>query len=142
METTVTKEDVYFKYIIDKDKHIEFDENSALALLFLNEVIFPNDHWWRDDFFEEQKKLFSINMNCNDVFAWGCADAEELLFSELQDLYDHWDKDPYWGPAVWCCKKRKELPQKPAYDSIMARGVWNLGEMNLKPNLYDSSRTN
>ena len=59
-----------------------------------------------------------------------------MLNSELRELYDHWEKDPSWGPAVWCCKKRNEMPQKPVYDMIQAAGIWDLESMYLKPNQY------
>jgi hypothetical protein len=82
-----------------------FDECKALAMLLNNEIVFINNHWWRNDWPEDAKKTFSINCNCNDIFAWACADAEEVEYDELQDLYDHVSKDPALGAAIWCIKK-------------------------------------
>ena len=63
-----------------------FDENDALAHLLSTKQIFISDFSWRrakenkdtpeDIWPEDACKCFSINANCNDVFAWGCADAE------------------------------------------------------------------
>lgn len=112
----------------------KFEEQPAIALMLINEVIFLNDHWWEKDWPEKAKQIPSLNVNCNDVFYWGCADAEEMMYDEIQDVYDHYIKDPGWGTAVWCIKKRNLMPQKPVYDMIQKEGIWNLDEMNLEPN--------
>jgi hypothetical protein len=65
---------------------------------------------------------------------WGAADAEEVLYSELEDLYEHYHKDPVWGTAIWCIKKRGFMPQKHVEMIIREAGVWNLDEMNLTEN--------
>ena len=83
---------------------------------------------------ETAVNTFSINVNCNDVFAWASADAEEMFYEDLEDVYTHWEKDPSWGPAVWCIKKRNLMPQRPVYEAIMKAGIWNLDEMNLRSN--------
>lgn len=128
-----------------------FEENEALAHLLAEDKVFINSHWWmkEEELGEDEKhkawpeeacKTFSINVNCNDVFAWGCADAEEMMESDLEEVYEHHHKDPNWGTAVWCIKKRGELPQRPVYDAIMKAGVWNLDEMGLQENRYDAWR--
>lgn len=126
-----------------------FDDNEALAHLLAKGQVFINNHWWmkENELNEDEKhkawpeeacRTFSINVNCNDVFAWGCADAEEMMEDELEDVYQHYHKDPSWGAAVWCIKKRGELPQKPVYNAIMKAGIWNLDEMGLRENSYDA----
>ena len=142
-DTVINDEDVKWEMHWDQNKHpnqpeieIMFEPAQALARLLAEQVIFLNDHWWCDDWPADAKKMTSLNVNCNDVFAWACAEGEEMLYSELRDLYDHWEKDPSWGPAVWCCKKRNEMPQKPVYDMIQAAGIWDLESMHLKPNRY------
>lgn len=119
-------------------KEIVFAEDMALALLIASDVFVLNNHWWKADpkytdevWSEEASKTFSISVLCNDVFCWACADAEEMFFEDLESVYDHWEKDPLWGPAVWCIKKRKLMPQKPVYEAIMNAGIWNLDEMGL-----------
>ena len=118
------------------DKQLMFEEEPAIAMLLLNQVIFVNSHWWKKDegWPEDACKVISMNVNCNDVFYWACADGEEMEYHDIKDVYDHWIKDPSWGTAVWCIKKRNMMPQKPVYDRIQADGIWNLDEMGLQPN--------
>lgn len=133
------------KYKID-NKEVQYDIQAVLVVLLLEEVIFLNDHWWmsttRDSRFfkeplenpwpEEACNTVSLNVNCSDVFAWGCSDAEECTYRELKDVFDHWEKDPVWGGAIWCIKKRNQMPQKPVYKRIMEAGIWNLDEIVTK----------
>ncbi len=102
--------------IVEGNEDIEY----KLAHLLINDVIFCNNGW----FFESwQVDHVSLHVNCNDVFAWGCADSEDIKYSEIPELYDMWLKDPLWGSTVWCIKKRKIMPQKPVESS---KG-WDLG---------------
>ena len=110
----------------------EFSNEAALTVLLLERQIFLNSNWYMDDWPEDAQKMTSLNVNCNDVFAWGCADAEDVEFKELKDLFEHYIKDPGWGTAVWCIKRRGYLPQKPVYEAIQKNGIWNLDEMGLK----------
>lgn len=141
-EYTPEEPTILVKYKIDGGD-VDFDSTAALAVLLIEEVIFLNNHWWMsatrsDKFFkekldnpwpEEACKTFSLNVNCNDVFAWGCSDAEECFYDDLEDVFNHWEKDRVWGPAIWCIKKRNQMPQKPVYESIMKAGIWNLDEI-------------
>ena len=118
-----------------KDEDLEEEKIPFyLAILLIKEIIFLNAYWWKKEWTEEQKRITAIFANVNDVFYWACADAEEVLYDEIEDLFEHWEKDNIHGPVVWACKKRNMLPQKPVYDSIMKGGIWNLDEMNLGRN--------
>lgn len=147
------KENLLVKYKFTDEENYEFEIEAALSVLLVEEVIFLNNHYWHsidrdkgpvyntkpeNPWPEEACKTVSLNVNCNDVFAWGCADAEECYYNDLEDVFDHWKKDPIWGSSIWCIKKRNEMPQKPVYDDIMKSGIWNLDEMGLEPNRYDS----
>lgn len=130
-------------------KEMIFESTMALAHLLLNEVVFLNSNWWmhfetdikdskwalkpRSDarWTKEESRMISVNVNCNDVFAWGCADSETLPYDQIKTLYQMWKKDPEWGPAVWCMIQRKFMPQKPVEDAIRKAGIWNLDEMGL-----------
>lgn len=108
------------------DDEIEY----KLSHLLMNHVIFCNNGWW----WEEKgiswpKDYITHHVNCNDVFAWGCADAEDITHEEIHGLYTMWLKDPSWGPAIWCIKKRKCKPQEPVEKEIRRLGVWNLDEI-------------
>lgn len=70
---------------------------AMMVPLLIKEVIFFNTPWTRTDLSKEDKKyLHKILVNCNDVFIWGCADAEEISMNEIPELYDMWLKDPSW----------------------------------------------
>jgi len=140
-------------YSVEELKNkLYWSEELSLSLLLKEEKVFLNSHWW----FSTKKQneyhkpianpwpevacdTFSINVNCNDVFAWGCADAEECFYSDLETLYAHHVVDKDNGCIVWCIKKRGLLPQKPVYDQIQAKGIWNLDSLDLEENGYDKA---
>lgn len=120
------------------DVEIKIDKNMALTTLLYAGVVFTNDHMWEDDWPKDAKRTISINVNTNDVLIWGCADASEMEYREIADVYDHWEKDPVWGTAVWYCKKENMMPQKPVAEKIRKAGIWNIDSMGLQPNPTDS----
>ena len=105
-------------------EHME--EEDYLKVLLTEEIVFINNGWWRKDWPEDS---ITVHVNCNDIFAWGCADAEDITYGELKDLYEMYKKDPSWGAAAWCIKKRKQMPQKPVQDLIDKAGIWNLKDL-------------
>jgi hypothetical protein len=64
-----------------------FDDERALGVMLIDGVIFLNAYWWEDTWPEKARKSISLNVNCNDVFAWACADGEHLPYSEIENLY-------------------------------------------------------
>lgn len=100
-----------------------------LAHLILNDVIFCNNGWWNKNW---PKDAISLHVNCNDIFMWGSADAEDITYSEINELYNMWKKDENWGPAVWCIKKRKQRPQEPVFKLIKNEGIWDLDSMEFQ----------
>ncbi len=121
----------------DEPWSFEFEEEKALANLLLHEAVFTNNHWWKKEWPEDAQKTFSFNVNCNDVFAWGCSDAEEMYTTDVELVYLMWAKDPDWGTAVWCMQKRKQKPQQPVWDRIKKAGIWNLKGLALGPDVTD-----
>ena len=113
---------------------VDYDPEKILAILLLEDQVFLNSHHYMAKWPEDAKQSISVNANCSDVFAWACADAEPVMYSELTDLFEHHLKDRVDGVSVWCIKKRNMMPQKPYYDAIMASGKWDLDTMGLKPN--------
>lgn len=146
IQRTIADDDVEWSYqqtmengqrITPREK-VVFDKEAALALLLINKVVFLNDHWWEDEWPDRAKKVTSLNVNCNDVFAWGCADAEEMPHSELEAVYRMWRKDPAWGTAIWCMIQRNQMPQKPVEDIIRKAGIWELDKLGLGKNTQDA----
>jgi len=110
-------------YTIDVNSEY-FGEEQALAYLLLEDVVFLNNGWWN----EEQgkpwgKDAVSIHVNCNDIFAWGCADAEDATHGDLVELAKIHAADPEWGLVMWCIKKRKMMPQSPVLAQMTAAGI-------------------
>ena len=114
---------------------VVFDGEDALAHLLGEGQVILNDHWWKENIWpEECTRLFAVAAVCNDVFAYASADAQEVQFNELQDLYEHYHRDPLWGVSVWCMKKRNMMPLNRVADRIRCLGVWDLDSMNLNEN--------
>lgn len=116
-----------------------FNEEDALVVLLACSVVFLNNHWWKKDegWPEDACKVPSLNVNTNDVLVWGCADAAEMQFDDIEEVYTHWEKDPSWGTAVWYCKKMNMMPQEPVADSIRKMGIWDIDNMGLQKNPTD-----
>jgi hypothetical protein len=114
-------------YEIDTDDLTEPEEQ--LAFLINECVIFCNNGWWDEKW---PKDAISLHVNCNDIFAWGCADSEDIRCGELKDLTDLYLKDEAWGAAVWCIKKRRQMPQAPVAKDMREAG-YNLEELIATP---------
>ena len=69
------------------------------------------------------KTPLSIWVNCNDLFAWACADAEPLPLSELPAVYAEWKATG--DLTTWACKRRGLRPQAPIEKRMRERGEWN-----------------
>lgn len=137
MDWSDLNEDGTRKYPNKPEKELEFESGFALAHLIINEVVIINEYWWKKEWPNDAKQATALGVNCNDIFAWGCSDAEEMFYDDIKDVYDHWKKDPVWGTAVWCMKKRNQLPQQPVYNLIKKDGIWDLDSMGLEKNHYD-----
>jgi len=143
IEWVITEESIEWKMDWSEEDQLKhgrpadelvFEKDKALAHLLLNDVVFVNNHWWKKDLPEKFKESISVNVNCSDVFAWACADAEELPKKEIETLYRMWRKDPVWGPSVWCMIQRKKMPQPPVEMVIRELGIWDLDTLKLAPN--------
>jgi len=126
------------KYPDKPATELVFEEGPALAHLLLNEVVFLNSPWWLKDVPEPVKDATNVFVDCSDVFAWACADAETLPYSEIENVYRLWRADPQWGAAKWCAIQRKQQPQKPVIDRMKKAGVWDTIMENLGPNTQDA----
>jgi len=142
--TTIADDDVYWlmtwgeRYPDKPPTELMFEEGKALARLLAEEVLFLNSHWWEKDWPERAQKITSLNVNCNDIFAWACADAEEIEHSEIQGLYDLWRADRTWGAAKWCAIKRRQQPQPPVIAAMKNAGAWDACMEALVANTQDA----
>ena len=130
--TTISDGDVYLvidwtKYTVPEKPAQEtiFDKEKALARMLAEDVIFLNNHWWEDDWPESARKSTSLNVICNDIFAWGYSDAETISYDDIQDVYDAWIANREWGPAKWCAAKRNLKPQAPVIEAMKKAGIWD-----------------
>lgn len=121
----------------EKGDEVVFNDEKALAMLLVNEVAFLNSPWWKKDWPEEAKAMTTAFVNCNDIFAWGCSDGEDLPFDQIKPLYKMWQKDEEWGAAVWCMVQRNQMPQGPVAKRIKDAGIWDLEKLGLGKNTQD-----
>ena len=112
-------------------KDDQFDQSEAIAYLLANghAYILPNDTNW------------TLTLNVNDVFAWGCADSEQIGHDELEDLTKRVIESPLWGVSLHAIIKRRQLPQDPIVKYMAQTGI-DLDDLvkkhDLRPNVYDN----
>lgn len=127
----IKEEDIFYGGIVDEEKALACLLNAGLC--FLNHAKGPDGD-----------KTTCIYVACNDVFAWGCADAEPILNndwrepSEIIDLYRIWKKNDRWASTQWVCLKRGEQPQAPVKKMMIEQSAWNEELEKLTPNRYDA----
>jgi len=124
-------------YVVNDKEYC--DEELALSILLKEGILFCNERRYaeynKDTLLGSTIVLYVI---CNDIFAWGCADAEDLPLTEVPYLYKLWEGDNKWGSVKWCCSRRKEKPQFPIIEAIKKDNSWNEIMENLPENRYDA----
>lgn len=127
------------EYYFDIDGKKVPNEESMLARLLDDDVLFCNSRKYlcADDktVRDETIVLFIL---ANDVFVWGCADAEDITTEELPQLFDLHVANPKCGSIQWCCIKRNEKPQEPIVEYLKENGGWNETLESLPENRYDT----
>jgi len=124
--------EVYIEY----DGDVVFYEGRALGVLLIEEQVIVNGFVRHADIGKEEIRLFVL---CNDIFAWGLADAEPFTFGDIQSVYDAYAADPSWGTVRWCCIRRNEKPQRPVERAMRMEGRWDDVLEALPENGYDAS---
>ena len=88
------------------------------------------DLWWRTD---GEYAPVTILVNCNDLFFWGCADAEAITtenIGEFEQAYEDAAKacehGEYYAQILFCCRVRKMRPQTPYYKLILPESLHGL----------------
>lgn len=69
-------------------------------------------------------KPAEIWINCNDLFAWGSADAEPLPYSEIESAYRAYKSGKH-GLDKWACQRRGVRPEGAAIEAMKADGAWD-----------------
>ena len=64
-------------------------------------------------------------INCNDIFCWGCVDAEDVTPETLPILEQAFKDAKYSGDLLYCARQRKMRPQGAAY-KVIAKKDWHL----------------
>ena len=105
-----------------------FDADVALAVLLRDRVVFSSE--------SGNVRLYVM---CNDIFAWACADAEPLMYEDVQSLYDMHAASRNWGAVRWICIKRNEQPQFPVKRDMKKARAWDATMEALPPNRYDAA---
>lgn len=111
----MTDNDRLISYTDDKGD-VHYCEEGIVAELLDKCVLFCGS--------TDDEKSVAIYVNTNDVFAWGCATAENIKYSEIVDLYKCYLINPTWGSAIWAAKKRGMGPQWCIMQSMMRDGAW------------------
>jgi hypothetical protein len=134
-----TYEELFFRYKEDEETPVEECPEHALILakLLADELMFVGNID-TGPFFKScsnpPDSTVCAWLNCNDLFAWGCADMEPVLMNELPDLYKAHMEDDKWGSVKWCCKHRNLKPQKPIRERMKEAGVWDEEMESLEDN--------
>ncbi len=110
-----------------------------LAKLLLDEVVFANsrDYYYKGEMDGHTVVLF---VNCNDVFAWACADSEDIAYDDITALFEAHMKDKRFGSDKWCCQRRQQKPQAPLEKMMREAGSWDDKMEQLPANKYDLGR--
>lgn len=67
--------------------------------------------WWNEE--------LQFYVNCNDVFGWACADAEDISTDEDIALLDRsLTESKTHGALLYCARRRKERPQGALYKHL------------------------
>ena len=118
------------------------DENRALAKLLNEDILFCNTRQFLDLNGKPCEYTTVLFVLCNDLFVWGCADAEPFTSGtgtkdeDLFKLYKLYEENKIYGPMKWCCLKRGEQPQDPIKMEMIKAGYWDAELEALRPNIY------
>ncbi|HEY6020205.1 MAG TPA: hypothetical protein VIY48_09975 [Candidatus Paceibacterota bacterium] len=80
---------------------------------------------WDEDEQVHHDKDDVLCLNVNDMFCWGCADAEQVRETEIAEVYAAWKADPGWGLVKWAARKRNLQPQRPVIELMKKHGSWD-----------------
>ena len=85
-------------------------------------------------FIRQDEGEVSLFINTSDIFAWACADCEEVELDELDSVVSEITNDPKWGVVKWVCRRENLQPQSAIKREMKGEGAWCEWMDNLKPN--------
>jgi hypothetical protein len=112
-------------YLGDGPSGEYFHEETAILKLLLDDQLFVNGRKFQDLDGKAREETIVMFVLCNDLFYWGCADAESLPYSEIRKIYEMHIADPTWGTQKWCCLRRNLRPQTPIVKMMRDGGHWD-----------------
>lgn len=80
------------------------------------------DLWWRT---KDEYAPITFFVNCNDIFMWGCSDAETITPENLLVLKQSYADSEDHGAELFCARVRQMRPQG-AWYSYCPREEWHL----------------
>lgn len=100
------------------EEGVKVDGLTLKVLTFFGEVVDDHDSlWWR---VYDDRVVWLVN--CNDLFAWGCSDCEEIteenfpmLEQAFKDCCEAIGKHSFNYSDLWIARVRKMRPQGAAY---------------------------
>lgn len=104
-----------------------FDEDEAVLQLFQEGILFSH----------EQNGNTGLSVNSNDVFMWGCADADDLPYDKIESLYRLVLAHGEAGKEKWLCIQRNSKPQVCVARDMKTAGAWDEQMEALPENDYD-----
>jgi hypothetical protein len=114
---------------------VKIPDIEAMVATLLDDLILTIDKkTYLDAESRIQKEAIGLFVICNDIFAWGVADAEEITLEELPELFELSEKNKYAGVVQWLCTKRNQQPQISVVKSLKEENYWNDVFENLPPN--------
>lgn len=140
-------EKVYINYTHKDEQGTVFFEDVAIVQLLEDGVLFASSHKYgvsesknsqKGDTIKVLGETITLFVVCSDIFAWGCADAEDLPMEKVESLYALCLKYPNWGSAIWCCLQRNEKPQSPVAKKMKEENCWPEELDKLNQNRYDN----
>lgn len=122
---------VAFVPFITVDGKKEYLIDNIIAFLIFEEIVFVSS-------LEQNGGSQAILcVSCNDVFAWGHADAIDLPYNEIVPLYQLYETYGSWAGVIWSCIERGEKPQKAMMKLLKKDGISPKEFDNLENNHYD-----
>lgn len=130
-------DEVFIAYKFKGEDRMAVNEELILEILMRDDVLQITEcvcHW------DEKERTVGLLVNCSDMFAWACADAEALPMDELGPLYRAHIQSPKWGSTIWCCFRRKQKPQPPVIEAMKKDEVWR-NDLEALPDNWQDAET-